>query len=218
MTIRMSVKTRGLINPSDLRTWQRQRRETQRRAVSQAMREWGRPVVQKLQNQALSALKGRKAARTIRFKLHEKRLDRLPALQIFSPIPWLGIHLEGGTVRGQGKGLLIPLLEGGRIGRKRFKQIVSHIRRNNAGFFKEVNGKVILFAEYQPEYGKPLARFRRAERARQGGGRVKAGADIPIAVLVPQVTIRKRLDWERVVQGELPALASAIERRLPLGF
>jgi hypothetical protein len=43
---------------------------------------------------------------------------------------------------------------------------------------------------------------------------LKRGADIPIAVLVPKVVLKKRLDIERMVAGRIPRLSAAIERQI----
>jgi hypothetical protein len=50
-------------------------------------------------------------------------------------------------------------------------------------------------------------------RYRQAAGikRLQRGADIPIAVLVPRVVLRKRLDIARLVAERLPRLAVAVE-------
>ncbi|HMS06441.1 MAG TPA: DUF6441 family protein, partial [Burkholderiaceae bacterium] len=43
---------------------------------------------------------------------------------------------------------------------------------------------------------------------------LKRGADVPIAVLVPKVVLRKRLDVERLVAGRIPRLSAAIEKQI----
>ena len=53
---------------------------------------------------------------------------------------------------------------------------------------------LVLMAENQREYDRTLAPYKRRHRRATGGGRLKRGADVPIAVLVPRVTIKKRLD------------------------
>ena len=48
----------------------------------------------------------------------------------------------------------------------------------------------------------------------EGIKRLKRGADIPIAVLVPKVVLKKRLDVERLVAGRIPRLSAAIEKQI----
>jgi hypothetical protein len=134
---------------------------------------------------------------------------RLPGMVIRSRIPWVGMHETGGTIAGK---MLIPL--NGRVGRKRFKAYVDALMRSGNAFFIKRNGKVFLMAENIKENDKPLAGFKRRYRKAEGIKRLKRGADIPIAVLVSKVTLRKRLDVGGLVRRRLPLICSAIEREL----
>jgi len=136
--------------------------------------------------------------------------NRLPALYVGSRIPWAGLHEFGGTITGR---LLIPLH--GRVGRKRFKaQIAELMRGGNAYFVKGRRGNLVLMAENLREHDRPLAGFKRRYRQAAGIKRLQRGADIPIAVLVPRVVLKKRLDIARLVAGRLPRLAAAIETQM----
>jgi hypothetical protein len=133
--------------------------------------------------------------------------NRLPALHVGSRIPWAGMHEFGGTITGR---LLIPLH--GRVGRKRFKaQIAELMRGGNAYFVQGSKGNLVLMAENLREHDRPLAGFKRRYRQAAGLKRLQRGADIPIAVLVPRVVLRKRLDIARLVAGRIPRLAVAVE-------
>ena len=69
-------------------------------------------------------------------------------------------------------------------------------------------------AENLRENAQPLARFKRAERVRTGAKSVKRGQEIPIAVLVPNVTLKRRFDLEGIVRSQMPELSAAIIRQL----
>ena len=69
-------------------------------------------------------------------------------------------------------------------------------------------------AENIKEHAQPLAGFKRRYRKAEGIKRIKRGADIPIAVLVPRVVIKKRLNIERLVEARMPQLAIAIENQI----
>ena len=86
--------------------------------------------------------------------------------------------------------------------------------RGGKAYFIKKGGKVILMAENLKEHDRPLAGLKRRYRKAEGIKRLKRGADIPIAILVPRVTLRKRLNVERVVRQQLPALERAIQRFL----
>lgn len=64
------------------------------------------------------------------------------------------------------------------------------------------------------EHDRPLAGFKRRYRKAEGVKRLKRGTDIPIAVLVPKVVLKKRLDVERLVAGRVPRLSVAIEEAI----
>ena len=136
--------------------------------------------------------------------------NSLPALLVGSKIPWLGLHEKGGSVSGN---LLIPLLPG-RIGPKRFKAVIDGLMRSGNAFFIEKNGRVLLMAENIKENAGQLGRFKRAERGRTGAKQIKRGQEIPIAVLVKRVDLKRRLNLAGGVQRALPALARAIQQEL----
>ena len=69
-------------------------------------------------------------------------------------------------------------------------------------------------AENLRENASALTRFKRAERSRTGTKSIKRGTEIPIAVLVPNITMKRRFDLEGTVRGQLPVLARAIETQL----
>ncbi|MFZ5657052.1 MAG: DUF6441 family protein, partial [Pseudomonadota bacterium] len=78
----------------------------------------------------------------------------------------------------------------------------------------EKDGRVLLMAENIRENTAQLNRFKRAERERSGVKRLQRGQEIPIAVLVRRVDLKRRFDLAAGVQRALPTLARAIEREL----
>ena len=50
----------------------------------------------------------------------------------------------------------------------------------------------------------------------EGIKKLKRGADVPIAVLVPRVQLKRRLSVERIVAGRIPRLSATIEKQLRL--
>ncbi|MFN3296632.1 DUF6441 family protein, partial [Caldimonas sp.] len=94
------------------------------------------------------------------------------------------------------------------------RQVIDGLMRSGNAFFVEKNGRVLLMAENLRENAAQLGRFKRAERERSGVKRLQRGQEIPIAVLVRRVDLKRRFDLAAGVQGALPALAQAIEREL----
>ena len=212
--LKISLTTAGLLDKSRLDAWTRQKQAAIHQAVAVGMRESGSTIVDAARTQMQASFTVKRAAflRSLRARLYDRNPERLPALLIGSKIPWLGIHLRGGTIGGR---MLIPLTEEGRrIGRRAFKRVIDALIRSGNAYFIQKDGRAILMAENLRENASSLARFKRAERVRTGAKSVKRGQEIPIAVLVPNVTLKRRFDLEGAVRGQLPALAQAIETQL----
>ena len=58
-------------------------------------------------------------------------------------------------------------------------------------------GNIVLMAENIKEHDRPLSGFKRRYRKAEGIKRLKRGADVLIAVLVPRVQLKKRLNVDR---------------------
>lgn len=210
--MRLSLTTTGLLDPRQLSAWSAERRRAIHAAVAKGMQSGGREVRDAARAEMRSAftVKRNSFASSMGVKVFDKKPEQLPALRVGSKIPWLGLHEKGGSVSGN---LLIPLLPG-RIGPKRFRQIVDSLMRSGNAYFIKKNGRVLLMAENIKENGSQLTRFKRAERGRTGAKQIKRGQEIPIAVLVKRVDLKRRLNLVGGVQRALPALAQAIQKEL----
>lgn len=212
--LKISLTTSGLLDKSTLEAWTRQKQTAIHKAVATGMQAGGKSVADVVRSKMKTEFTVRKAAfvNSLHAKVYDRNPDKLPAVLIGSKIPWLGIHVRGGTLSGR---MLIPLTEEGRrIGRRAFKRVIDALIRSGNAYFIHKGGRVILMAENLKENASSLARFKRAERKRTGTKSVKRGQEIPIAVLVPNVTMKRRFDLAGVVRGQLPVLARAIETQL----
>ncbi len=212
--MKLSLTTSGLLDPKRLDSWIPEKRRAIRKAVEAGMKSAGREIAQTVQARMQAAFKVRKVGfvRSMRHKLYAGSPEKFPALLIGSKIPWLGIHMRGGTIAGR---MLIPLLpEHQRLGRKAFRRVIDGLMRTGNAFFIQKNGKVILMAENIKENTSELRRFKRAERGRTGAKSIKRGQNIPIAVLVPTVTLRGRLDLPGIVRSQLPKLSASILQQM----
>ena len=212
--MRISIRIDSAAGNAQLRRWGGEFRTKVQKAVERAMRTEAAEIKDDVRAHVAgqmsvvrkSFLKGFTA------KVLAKDPKRLPALYVGSRIPWSGIHERGGVIGGR---MLIPLH--GRVGRKRFKaQIAELMRGGNAYFIKNAKGNIVLMAENIKEYDRPLSGFKRRYRKAEGIKRLKRGADVPIAVLVPRVQLKKRLNVERIVAGRIPRLSARIEKQLRL--
>ena len=212
--LKISLTTSGLLDKSTLEAWARQKRTAIHQVVATGMRAGGKEISEAVRHQMRRDFSVKKPAfvNSLRPKVYDRNPDKLPALLIGSRIPWLGIHVRGGTLSGR---MLIPLTEEGRrIGRRAFKRVIEALLRSGNAYFIRKNGQVILMAENLKENTSVLSRFKRAERHRTGAKSIRRGQEIPIAVLVPKVTLKRRFDFEGAVRGQLPNLARAIEKEL----
>lgn len=211
--MKISIRASGLFKKSDFSAWEKELWQATRAAVGRGMVDGAKPIVEAVRRNAASVFKlaGNKLTRSLRYKLYDKKPDRLPAIAIGSGIPWLGLHEEGGTVRGP---LLIPLNQPKRIGRKAFKRIVDDLARSGNLHWVKKGGKVLLFAENIRENSRALSRFRKSHRAITGQSRVKRGTELLIGVLVPSVTVRARLGLGRTVMTNIDKIVTAVEARL----
>lgn len=215
MAVRLDL--RGLFQPRQFEGWQLDTHKRIRAGVAAGMKEAGVKIRDELRGNMRSAFRLRRPSfvNVMTYRVYQQRQDRLPALMVGAvKAPWLETHEVGATLRGRGRGMLIPLF--GRISQKRFRALVTRLIRQGNAFFKQVNGRVLLFAENQKEFDSDTRRFRAGLRRGLGGGRLKRGADIPIAVLVPQVKLRPRLKVQATVQKRLPLLAALIENQMRL--
>ena len=212
--LKISLTTSGLLDKSTLEAWTRQKQAAIHKAVATGMSHGGKAVADVVRSRMKSDFTVKKAAfvSSLRARVYDRDPDKLPAVLIGSKISWLGIHVRGGTVSGR---MLIPLTaEGRRIGRRAFKRVIDVLIGSGNAYFIQKGGRVILMAENLRENASSLARFKRAERERTGTKSVKRGQEIPIAVLVPKVTLKRRFNLEGTVRAQLPVLARAIEARL----
>jgi len=213
--LKLSLTATGLFEKSSFEAWSRQKQAAIHQAVAAGMQTGGKTMADTVRSRMNADFTVRKPAfvKSLRAKVYNRDPDRLPALLIGSRIPWLGIHVRGGTIS-SGRMLIPLLLEHQRMGRKAFRRVIDGLMRSGNAFFIQKNGKVILMAEAIKENASELRRFKRAERSRTGTKSIKRGTEIPIAVLVPNVTLKRRFDLEGAVRGQLPVLARAIEQRL----
>ncbi len=212
--MRISLTAEGLLDRRRFNAWRSQTEQTMRQATIRAMRTVGREMADSVRRDMRRAFNVRKAAflKSMRARVYNRRKERFPSLYVGSRIPWLGIHEQGGAIGGR---MLIPLLpRHQRIGRKAFRRVIDNLMRSGNAFFVKKNGKTLLMAENIRENDRALARFKRGERLRSGQKRLRRGQEIPVAVLVDSVRLRKRFDLESHVRRKLPRLARIIQREI----
>ena len=101
--MRLSLTTSGLLDPKRLDSWIPEKRRAIRKAVEVGMTSAGKEITATVRARMQSAFKVRKTKfiQSMRHKLYAGSPEKFPALLIGSKIPWLGIHMRGGTVGGR---------------------------------------------------------------------------------------------------------------------
>ncbi|MBU9123544.1 hypothetical protein KTD15_32830 [Burkholderia multivorans] len=212
--MKIDLVAEGLLDRRRFNAWQTDTHKTIHSAVARAMRDSGKGMAERVRGEMRASFKfaSPKFLRSMHAKVFDRKATEFPALYIGSKVPWLGLHEQGGTIRGR---MLIPLLpQHRRIGRKAFARVIDALMRSGNAWFVEKNGQQVLMAENIAENARPLARFRSAERERTGAKRIKRGQEIPVAVLVRRVTLKKRFDLTRSVRVDLPRLTAAIRKAM----
>ncbi|GGH54905.1 hypothetical protein GCM10010975_11940 [Comamonas phosphati] len=212
--MKIDLVAEGLLDRRRFNAWQADTHKAIHAAVARAMRDSGKDMAERVRGEMRASFRtaSPKFLRSMHAKVFDRKANAFPALYLGSKVPWLGIHEQGGTIRGR---MLIPLLpQHRRIGRKAFARVIDALMRSGNAWFVEKNGQQILMAENLAENAQPLARFRRAERERTGAKRLRRGQEIPIAVLVRRVSLRKRFDLNRAVRVGLPRLTAAIRKAM----
>ena len=212
--MKIDLVAEGLLDRRRFNAWQTNTHKAIHEAVARAMRDSGKDMAEQVRGEMRASFRtaSPKFLRSMHAKVFDRKTNELPALYLGSKVPWLGIHEQGGTIRWR---MLIPLLpQHRRIGRKAFARVIVALMRSGNAWFVEKNGQQILMAENIAENARPLARFRSAERERTGAKRLKRGQEIPVAVLVRRVTLKKRFDLTRSVRVDLPRLTAAIRKAM----
>lgn len=210
--MRISVRIDSKAAQAQLRRWGGQYRDKVKKAVARAIAREAAELKQDVRDHVAGKMTVEKKffLKGFTAKVLDKDPNRLPALYVGSRIPWSGMHERGGVIGGR---MLIPL--NGRVSRKRFKaQVAELMRGGNAYFIKNAKGNIVLMAENIAEHDRVLSGFKRGYRKASGIKKLKRGADIPIAVLVPKVVLKKRLNIERLVVGRIPRLSAGIEKQI----
>jgi hypothetical protein len=211
--MQMNLLATGLLLPGKVDALLKLKREQLRQSVKEGFRESGPKMREIMHRQVSGAMKIRRQSflKTYRVRHFDQKTDRLPAMLVGSTQKLAAVHESGGVIRPRGKLLLIPI-GGLRVGQKTFKRNVEQLLRSGNAFFKKMpNGNLVLFAENIAENASALRRFKRSEKQLTGKKSIKRGAEIPIAVAVKSVTLRKRTRVKETILNNLSVVYRAVD-------
>lgn len=211
----IKVSFAGGFQPHQFRAWSREGQKDINKRVRRAMFEVKPAIDKAAANDIKSGLNVRRANFTRAFQTSVQYQDdaRPPIMATVSKIPWLNAHIHGMNIGPkQAKGLMIPInvkalkSGGSRIGYRAWQKIVAQLASQGNLHFVKRKGKVLVLAETAGS-GNALRRHNKRIGADRYGK--KRSLEVPIAVLVPQVTIKKRLNIEALASGPLGRLLRA---------
>ena len=211
----ISISYAGLYNPSEFKAWSLDKQRDINKRVKRAMFEM-KPVIEKTIGAEINkSLNVKKAnfAKAFKGYVNYSNESKPPVMVVASKIPWLSGHITGLNIGPKrSKGLLIPIntkaLKSGstRIGYRAWqKKIQTLAAQGNLHFVKRGN-KVLVLAELAGA-GNALNRHNKRTSADRYSKR--RSLEIPIAVMVPSVTIKRRLNVEALAKGPLARLMRA---------
>ena len=180
------------------------------KAVTSAMRDAGKDLQDEWRRQITSAGLGPRLARTIRSEVYPKGQNSLnAAAMVWSRAPVIvDAHDSGPLIRAQGGlWMAIPTEAAGK-GRGG--------KRPTPGEWEARTGLRLIFIYRRTGPSLLIAEARLTKHGRAVVSRSKTGrglTSVPIFLMVPQVSLRKRLDLDRSARAALNALPGAIVSR-----
>ncbi len=213
----IDIKLDGLFKPNLFDAFKKDLTKELNRSTAVGMEQASKEIKTILRNNVKQNLKvnSKSFPNLITSKLYNNRKTSFPLLQFYSREHWLWTHQEGAIIKSKGGGMLIPLLDK-RMKAGKFKQVISNLLASKNAFFKEVNGKVYVFAYNNKENTKDLTSFKRQERANTGRKSIKKGEAVPIAILVKSVKIQKRLNGYKIIDNNIDLILKKIEQNTKL--
>ncbi|MDO5704266.1 MAG: DUF6441 family protein [Paracoccus sp. (in: a-proteobacteria)] len=177
------------------------------KAVHFGIRDAGNALKDAWRGQVTAAGLGQRLARTIRSETYPKHKHSLNAASmVWTRAPVLiGAHDTGPTIRSKdGFWLAIPTEAAGKS---------RSGKRPTPGEWEARTGLRLQFIYRRGRPSLLIAEARMTKHGRAAVSRSKTGrglASIPIFIMVPQVSLRKRLDLERPARAALNAVPGAI--------
>jgi hypothetical protein len=214
--VEINIKLDGLFKPNIFDAFKKDLNKELHRATAIGMEQGAKEIKAKVRENINSSLKVKKKSfsNLLTSKVHKQQITKLPLVHFYSREHWLYTHEDGARITGK-KGLLIPLLDK-RISMKKMRELIDNLNRQGNIFFKEHNGKVLVFAENIKENTRDLTAFKRQMRKTTGKKSIKKGEDVLIAVFVKSVKVRKRINAKNIINKNIDTILNKIEQNINL--
>ena len=210
--INIKTKVTGTLTPEGYIKYSNGVADKVKNAFNQALKKGTDDVKGQIRNESLSAFKTRKAGfqNTFRVFIYDKKKDKFNSAIFYNKMPFFHIFETGGSITGRKGKILIPFnyVTRGRGAWKSFKDKIQKMHEQKKTFVKNVHGKLILFLKIDKENSRMFTKVKKGYRAHAGVNKVGYGTILPIGVIVSNVYLKSRFQYEDKVQSKAGAKVS----------
>lgn len=138
---------------------------------------------------------------TFTSNVYDSDKDRYSSVLFYNRLSFFKLLANGGTINKLG---VVPFanFNAKRIGNKTWKLFLKDLQRSKRGFFKKVNGNLILFAKVDKTNTKILRDARSSYKQRYQTKRIKKDTAIPIGYVSTRRYISKKMDYDAIVKAD----------------
>ena len=216
----LSIKSRvtGILSDKGILNYTNNIKKKVKIAYGKAVTEATKETKTEMKNKASVAFKVKKRTflNTFSAKIYNTKPDKLASVLFLQKIKWFKIHETGGSINGK---MVLPFenINGKRMTPKKWKALLKSLQQNKQSFWKNINGKLILFAVIDRANSRSLSGYRQTFKARKNIKRVTAGTAIPIGMMVTTVRLKRRYDFKRIVESFAPSkIVQSFEKNIDL--
>lgn len=198
-------RTSGILSLAGLTQYQTKIKKKVKIAYGLAVKQATKETKVEMKNKASTAFKVKKKTflNTFSAKIYDSKPDKLASVLFLQKIKWFKLHETGGTINGK---MVLPFenINGKRMTPKKWKALLKSLKQNKQSFWKNINGKLILFAVIDRSNSRSLSGYRQTFKARKSIKKVKAGTAIPIGMMVTTIRLKRRYNFTGIVDSFAP--------------
>ena len=146
-TSNVRVRQQSWFTPAGFQKYADNVKKKVRVAYVKAIKDTDKETKKEMRSKASSYFKVSKKTflNTFSSRIYDSKPTKLPSILFKNKINWFPLHEFGGTINGK---MVIPFqnTNGKKVDAKRWKALLKTLKQNKQSFWKNINGKVILFA------------------------------------------------------------------------
>lgn len=204
-TSNVRVRQNAWFTPAGFQKYSDSIKKKVRVAYTKAIKDTNIETKKEMKSKASSYFKVSKKTflNTFSSKIYDTKPNKLPSILFRNKINWFPLHEFGGVINGK---MVIPFqnTNGKKVDAKRWKALLKTLKQNKQSFWKNINGKVILFALINKSNSRLMSGYRQSFKARNNVKRVTAGTAIPIGMMVDKIRLKRRYPFHDIVTNFAP--------------